>query len=357
MKGFLILMENKGSFYEMTGDQRRIFLDSTQLHHAYLQAAAKSRGYRGGMHWKKAKGRDYLFRSRDRFGYGKSLGPRSQKTELIYREFHENKAHFQQKLRELRGRLKEQARFCKAARIARVPRIVGSILRLLDTHKLPGTNLQVVGTNALYAYEAAAGIFFDSGLMATQDMDILWDVRSRLQLHADQKIGGEGLLPILQQADPSFELIRKRGFRAVNRKGYMVDLLKPEPKPAHLVEKRRMGADGDLEAAEIRNLHWLVSSPRFTQDVIGDDGYPAAMVAPDPRAFALHKLWLSRQADREPIKRQRDKDQAIAVCRLVIQYLPHLRFQPAELKMFPKSVVSAATAEIAGTDLPPGYHS
>ena len=271
------------------------------------------------MHWKKVKGRDYLFRSRDRFGYGKSLGLRSPETELVYREFHENKTHFQQNLREVQGRLKEHARFCKAARIARVPRIVGSILRLLDTQKLLGSNLQVVGTNALYAYEAAGGVFFDSGLMATQDMDILWDVRSRLQLHADQRIDGKGLLSILQQADPSFELIRKRSFRAVNRKGYMVDLLKPEPKPVHRLEKRRMGANGDMEAAEMRNLQWLVSSPKFTQDVIGDDGYPATMVAPDPRAFALHKLWLSRQADREPIKRKRDRDQAIAVCRLVLQ--------------------------------------
>lgn len=57
-------MENKGYSHEMTGDQRRIFVDATQLHHAYREVAAKSRGYRGGMHWKKVKGRDYLFRSR-----------------------------------------------------------------------------------------------------------------------------------------------------------------------------------------------------------------------------------------------------------------------------------------------------
>jgi hypothetical protein len=112
------------------------------------------------MHGKKAKGRDYLFRSRDLFGYGKSLGLRSPETELVCREFHENKTHFQQNLRELQGRLKEHARFCKADRVARVPRIVGSILRLLDTQKLLGSHLQVVGTNALYAYEAAGGVFF-----------------------------------------------------------------------------------------------------------------------------------------------------------------------------------------------------
>jgi len=348
-------MENRACFHEWTGDQRRIFLDTAQLHHTYLEVSARGQSYRGGMHWKKVKGRDYLFRSRDRFGYGKSLGLRSPETELVYREFHEKKTHVQQNLRDLQSRLKEQARFCKAARIARVPRIVGSILRLLEAQRLLGGNLQVIGTNALYAYEAAAGIFFDSSLMATQDMDILWDVRSRLQVHAEHRTNAKGLLSILQQADPSFELIRKKSFRAVNRKGYMVDLLKPEPRPAHLLEKRRMGMNGDLEAAEIRNLQWLVAAPQFKQHVIGDDGYPAVMVAPDPRAFALHKLWLGRQADREPIKRKRDSDQAIAVCALVLQYLPHLPFQPTELKMFPKSVVSAAAAVIAEAELPRDY--
>ncbi len=48
----------------------------------------------------------------------------------------------------------------------------------------------------------------------------------------------------------------------------------------------------------------------------------------------LHKLWLSRQADREPIKRKRDKEQALAVCMLVLHYLPHLQFAPDELRMF-----------------------
>jgi hypothetical protein len=350
-------MEKRYHWIEMTGDQRRIFIDSAQLHSAYMEASVKSRAYRGGMHWKKVKGREYLFRSVDRRGYGKSLGLRSPERDAVFREFHENKKRIMESLRQLQGRLKEQARFCKAARIARLPRVVGSILRLLEAKRLLGTSFQVIGTNALYAYEAAAGVFFESGLMATQDIDILWDVRSRVQLHAADKIELGGFLAILQQADRSFELIQKRSFRAVNRKGYMVDLLKPEPRPAHLPEKRRMGAGGDLVAAEIRNLQWLVSSPKFTQDVIGDDGYPAVMVVPDPRAFALHKLWLSRQDDREPIKRKRDKEQALAVCMLVLHYLPHLPFASDELRMFPKSVVAAAAEALKASDLPPGYNS
>ena len=52
--------------FEMKDDQCRIFIDTAQLHEAYEDAFAKGKAYRGGMHWKKAKGKAYLFRSLDR---------------------------------------------------------------------------------------------------------------------------------------------------------------------------------------------------------------------------------------------------------------------------------------------------
>ena len=81
-------------------------------------------------------------------------------------------------------------------------------------------------------------------------------------------------------------------------------------------EKKQMGGVNDLEAVAVMNLQWLLSSPNFFQTVIGDDGFPALMVVPDPRAFSLHKLWLSKQEDREPVKRGRDQSQGIAAARL-----------------------------------------
>jgi hypothetical protein len=349
------MMEKSTQLIEMSNEQRRIFIDAGQLHEALMDALVKSRSYRGGMHWKQVKGNEYLFRSLDRRGYGKSLGPRSAQTEAIHTEFHNHKKQLTDKLRHLQEKLKEQARFCKAARIARVPKLVTAILRLLEQHGLLGHNLQVIGTNALYAYEASAGVFFERGLTATQDMDVLWDVRSRLRLSAADPVDAIGLMGILHKADRSFALLGKRSFRAVNRSGYMVDLVKPEPKSAIIKEKRQLGKGEDLVAAEIRNLHWLAAAPKFAQVVIGQDGYPANMVAPDPRAFALHKLWLSRQPDREPVKRQRDHAQSLAVCKLVLLHLPNLQFDPRELRMFPKAVITEAKAEIDSPGLPPGY--
>ena len=341
-------------FKELSDNQRRVYIDAVQLYEAYLAAYHKGRAYRGGMHWKKAKGREYLFRSRDRYGYGNSLGPRSPETEKILEEFRKNKQQVKERLKNLKKRLKEQARFCKAAMIQRVPRVAAETLRHLDRQKLLGHNVLIVGTNALYAYEAAAGAYVDTAITATGDLDILWDVRSRLTLVADD-IDKIGLLDILRKADRSFELSGPRSYRAINRDGYMVDLIKSEPKSLLIKERTQMGGPGDLKAAEIKNLQWLISSPKIYQIAIGEDGFPTAIAAPDPRAFALHKLWLSKQTNREAVKKQRDYDQALAVANLVVNYLPQYKFKTNELRMFPRAILAEAEKDLTEIELPPGF--
>ncbi|MDJ0667423.1 MAG: GSU2403 family nucleotidyltransferase fold protein [Desulfobacterales bacterium] len=79
------------------------------------------------------------------------------------------------------------------------------------------------------------------------------------------------------------------------------------------------------------------------------------MVCPAPRAFALHKIWMSAQPDRNPLKKQCDHNQAVAVAYLVRKYIPQHKFTSSELRMFPKSVVAAATAEILQQALPQGF--
>jgi hypothetical protein len=135
-------MKVKGMIFpEMSDNQRRVFIDAVQLHDAYIETYRKSRSYRGGMHWKRSKGKEYLFRSRDRLGYGKSLGPRSNETEKLLNGFRKNKNTLNERLKSLRNRLDEQARFCKAALIQRVPRIVCKILKILDLNNLLGRNI------------------------------------------------------------------------------------------------------------------------------------------------------------------------------------------------------------------------
>ena len=99
---------------------------------------------------------------------------------------------------------------------------------------------------------------------------------------------------------------------------------------------------------QIEGLVWNENAPAFRAVTIDQSGYPLRIIAPDPRAFAVHKLWLSRRLDRDPLKKTRDAAQAKAVAILVARFLPHLPFRPEELRSFPKTVVEEAESLFTG---------
>ncbi|MBI2311035.1 MAG: nucleotidyltransferase domain-containing protein [Betaproteobacteria bacterium] len=337
------------NYIELSANKRRMLVDSIQLFDAYRDARARLRALAGGMYWKKTGGTEYLIKLRGREGHGKSLGPRSPATEKIHDDFHAQKTRASDREKALRASLAEQARFNKAALINRVPVMAARVLHLLEERGLLGGSVIVVGTHALYAYEAAAGVLFQRELLATTDIDLLWDARTRLKLASGMT--ERGLLGLLQKADTSFEQDAKNRFRAVNRDGFMVDFIKQTPAPPWKKEPSGWGP-GDLTAAEIPNLNWLLNAPKFEQAAIAEDGFPVPIVAPDPRAFAVFKHWLARDKTRDPVKAKRDAVQAVAVAEIVARYLPALPFTPDELRMFPASVVEASRKDLGKGSLP-----
>jgi hypothetical protein len=76
------------------------------------------------------------------------------------------------------------------------------------------------------------------------------------------------------------------------------------------------------------------------------------MVVPDPRALALHKLWLSQQADRDPSLKIRDRVQAMALADLIVRYLPQYAFFSADLSLFPAEVSRHAENFVEGYEIP-----
>ena len=136
--------------------------------------------------------------------------------------------------------------------------------------------------------------------------------------------------------------MQKQSFRAVNARGFMVDLIRPMPKPPWKKQPDMVGTEPDLRAADIEHLDWYLSAPKLRQIVIGDDGFPAPFIVPDPRIFALHKLWLSKQPGRDPLKKPKDREQAFLVAELVTRYLPQTRFSKSELRMLPREVAQLA---------------
>ena len=91
--------------------QSKTHINATQLYEGFRDAFKKARSYRGGMTWKKAKGRQYLFRVRDNYGNGSSLGARTPETEKIYSAFYSSKARAKNRFKALKKRLKPTPRF------------------------------------------------------------------------------------------------------------------------------------------------------------------------------------------------------------------------------------------------------
>ena len=191
-------------------------------------------GYRGTMRWREVSGGEYLYHIAGKVE--RSLGSRSPVTERIKADHDHHRDRLKHRLGSLDGRIKETARLNRAAGLGRVPAIAARILGRLDAAGLLGRHLFVVGTHALYAYEAAAGIMIESGLTATTDVHLLWDARRRLSL-ALVDVRAQGVLGLLRKVDHTF-VAQRNSVRAVNDDGYYVDIIRARACRVGMVDQR-----------------------------------------------------------------------------------------------------------------------
>ncbi len=329
------------NYIEIELNQSRILIDAKQNFESLKAAYSDAKKYVGSMFWRNINGSDYLIHNPAK-KVQKSLGVRSIATESIFSSFQENKEASSKKLESLTSQQHEHARMISAVNLNRVPLIVGQLARKLKQFpKLENTTM-IVGTNALYAYEADTGVRFISGIVATRDVDVLWDTRKKVSIVTQEP---KGFMGLLQSIDKTFSVVGdKNSFTAANDKGFMVDLIQPLGKNPHKKRNSVMSDfSDDLVAVQIKGLEWLVSCPKYTVIAFDEKGYPIEMTVPDPRAFSMHKLWLSQQEDRSPIKRARDKQQAAAVFNLVQEKMPHLSFSDIALNALPFKVKKQAS--------------
>jgi hypothetical protein len=334
-------------FQELTNDQRRETVNSIQRYAVWRKAREDSVGYRGSMVWKAKKGVEYLVRSYyDDPGIvrrQKSLGPRSPETEATKATFDNGRERLRERRLAIQAQLRSQAAVNKAIGLGRVPVLGANIIRAFDDAGLLGKGIRIIGTYALYGYEAAAGVFLSPDLMTTGDIDLMFDARRRVRFATGHAISERSVMALLKKVDRSFERAAQT-FRAENRDGYLVDFIKPMPDPpwANVPEQLNAAEPNDLIAVSIEGLNWLEESPTLTSVAIDERGTPLTIVAPDPRVFAAHKHWLSTRADRPPLKRARDSAQATAVGQLVADHFLHLPYEHKEVAALPLPVFDAA---------------
>lgn len=325
-------------------------VNAVQIWQAWVEAEDLRRhSFLGTMAFETRSGKDYLYR---RVGTsGKSLGPRSAETEQRLARFHDGRRQNAERLAGLAASLNTQAAILRGLGAGRLPVPAARALREIRLHGRH-TGLRVVGTNALYAYEAMAGVRFEEGATATGDIDLLQDDRKRLRFLTEERtITGLKAL-ICTRVDASFTSRNARDYRLTNNDGYMIELIRPEPRPAwrKMAGAEPAEADG-MVGAPVLGLQWLVNAPAVDTVVIDERGFPAPMRCPDPRYWAAHKLWLSRRADRDPVKKGRDRDQGLAVLQLVRDRLPQLPFDDRFVGTLPGSL-RAEVAAMSGPVAP-----
>ena len=326
-------------FQELSGEQTRRIVDSEQRYATYREALHKlQQSYRGSMTFKRVKGQEYLYHIVDRVG--KVIGPRNEETESIARAFVEGRQRQRVRRDALRERIDAEARIDRAMGLGRAPVVVAEILRKLDRTGLLGRGISVVGTNAIFAYERMAGGSFPASLLATGDIDLLFDGRRRLRmLLREEQI--DGIAGVLRKVDDSFEVVAPGAFRAANDDGFMVDLIQPKH-AAVSIPRATVGSADDLHAAEIEGLAWLQNVPQIERILLDEKAQPFPIIVPDPRAFALHKLWVSERPERDPAKARRDREQARLVGEIVTRYLPGRDFDDPAIAAVPASLRARA---------------
>ena len=293
----------------LSAEQERALINMRQRYDVWIEAERELFAMPYDLKRKKIGEYEYLYEIFDRIGNGKSLGAWDEEKEAQFEEYKAAKNALKERRDGARDALNESSRIARALRLPMLSADAGPILREADRRSLLGSHLLVVGTNAMAAYAIeAAGIFRDVP-DETEDFDLAWA--------ADEPEDGTQLWDMLKAVDPTFTINTEREFQARNAKAYEVELLVAPSRVATLAGKDRP------RPVPLPEQEWLLPGRRVDQVVPCRDGSPARIVAPDPRWFALHKLWLGAQAKRNPLKRRKDTVQGAALLDAVAEAMPH----------------------------------
>ena len=331
-------MAKVSNITQLDGDSIRDSVDARDRYELLRQAQIDARhSYGGSMKFEVRGNAEYLIRRPYGSSTRKSHGRRSPETEETLERFLAGKGKVDECIRSLRRQLERRAPILKARGLGRVPVLTARIIRRLDSLGWLGKSLIVLGTNALYAYEARAAVRIGSGQLATSNVDMLHDARRRLAVSGN--VNGRGLLRVLRTVDRSFDADGASTCIASNRDGYMVDLIVPldHGRIKRHGQARLSDHPDDLVTTTTDSSRWLPNSPRFEATAFDERGLPLRIATIDPRVFALQKQWIfENDPTRDPAKRIRDEKQARLAAFIATRHLG-LRFDDPALSAMPRS--------------------
>lgn len=308
---------------DLSPDQLRGAVNLADAYDGWLSAARQSK--EGRLRWKESGGAEYLYRLRPGTTTGTSLGPRSKETERLYQEGR----ILEQSLAGMEKNLLVKGRLYRALRLPMVDPFVIKVLQELDLSNLLGSAIRVIGSTAIPAYELEANALLPSDLLATEDFDMAWVKEKK----GKTEIGvNSSLLAALKKADPTWTVIEDRGFKLRNSNGQLIDIvMSPSLVDSYPRQEK-------VRALPTEGQEYLLGGSPVSHVVTDGRGNTARIVAPDPRLFALHKLYLAEKPDRS-LKRSKDISQAEALLTLIEEKMPHYPMDDNFIASLPEDLI------------------
>lgn len=298
------------AFEPFSEEQARVIVNLGQAYQVWMESLRTLNDMPYNMRIKEIAGREYLYEVTDRLGNMKSKGALDPEKQVEFDRYKTEKAELKHRLEQSKDVLKEQASLYRALRLPLLPAEAGKILREADRMRFLGHQAMVVGTNALVAYALEANGFIRDAPDTTMDFDM-----ALTAIEADED--RPTLWKVLKEVDMTYTVNAERPFQARNAKAYEIEILSAPSRIAG-----QTGRDKP-RPVPLPEQEWLLEG-RSIDRVVGVYGADAArLVVPDPRWFALQKLWMAQKPERNPQKKPKDQKQGMALLNAVWQAMPH----------------------------------
>ena len=327
-------------FYEYNDLQIKQKHNSKMLYDSYLEVLhLYNLQFRYKMLWQKHKdGYQLLAKESLKTGKREYLGRRSDKTEEIIESFRNAKQQIKERLKNLKEKLKRDAKLNKIEDIARAPKELVALF-----HKINELNLDdkliVIGTNSLYAYEAKAGIMIEEAHLATHDIDILNRKDKGISFMFNVLSETSTALELLQSIDKSFYQSPKVPYRFINKDAIWIELIVPSA--GKIQKSTQSDFLSDVTPLAMEGLQWIENARLFKETIIGLDGRSANITTIHPLEYAIYKNWLGQREDRDFLKHTRDIEQSKLVTKIITEYMPNIDLpkEILDMKHITKEVV------------------
>ncbi|MDQ7068640.1 MAG: GSU2403 family nucleotidyltransferase fold protein [Sulfurimonas sp.] len=297
--------------------KEKLFVNSELQYKGYIQKVLRfNKSFRYRMGWNKVKDKEYLFKECLDTKKRESLGRKSDETIEIYEIFNKQKKELKESIKQSVTLMTKNEKLNKFSKISRVPNILVNLFRKINELGLD-EKVIIIGTNALYVYEAYSAVFIEEQHLATYDIDVFNKRDKKISFALKEKMPQKTLKSILLDVDKSFQKSKDAPYRFENKDGVVVEIITP-------LSKKDLNNDtfSGVLNLEIDGTKWLSSSKLLKQMLIGNNGRCAYVTTINPLEYAVYKKWLGEHERKDYMKKQRDIKQSHLVTKLIQEHIP-----------------------------------